>query len=438
MIRRAWNRLAPSLYRRHAIVSSITSVGLFATGAISGPVLARVLGPTGRGDVAAIMAPTTVLALVLAFGVPSAAAYFVDSVPEGELLSTATLFGVLTGAPICIALYLLAPLYLSGHSPDTVSWARVFLATMPLSAGLSAALEVRRRINPGLNWNCWRSSPIVVPTVIIVLLAALGKLTLGTALAANLIGVMAPLALLVSRFQTQGERLQPSIAAFRLMFPYAWRTASTAIASSITYRLDQVVLVPMVPSADLGMYAVAVMVALLTSPLASGLSSALLGHLLGEQSETRAMARFRQALWLTLVLSSTVAVVLAVSAPVLLRLVFGARFSPATTALRLLLPGSVAFDVQSVITTKLLSEGRPGETSRGALVGAVMTVVGLVVLAPRYGINGAATVTSVAWVSQVLYLIRRGALRGYARVDPVPVVPVPATPPASSWDTTPR
>lgn len=429
MIRRLWNRVAPSQYRRHALVSSITSVALFATGAISGPILARVLGPAGRGDIAAIMAPATVLALVLAFGLPTAASYFVDSVPEGELLSTATAFGVLAGGPLCAALYFLAPMYLSGHSPETVAWARVFLAAMPLSVGMAAALEVRRRVNPGVGWNCWRSTPVVVPTVLIVLLAVFGRLTLRTALAANFVGLMAPLALLGSRFRGHGDRVRPSLSAFRLMFPYAWRTASMAIASSVTYRLDQVLLVALVPAADLGLYAVAVMVALLTNPLTSGLSAALFGHLRDEPSESRALARFHLSLRVTLVLSSAVALALAIFAPLLLRVVFGAQFAPASTALRLLLPGSVAFDLQGVITTKLLSEGRPGETSRGAMVGAVITVVGLVLLAPRFGTNGAAAVTSLAWVTQVLYLIGRGALRSYPGRDAVTIVSEAAVPP---------
>lgn len=411
MIGQLWNRVALSPYRRHALVSSITSVGLYATGAISGPILARVLGPAGRGDIAAIMAPATVLALILAFGLPSAAAYFVDTAPEGSLLSTATVFGLLTGGPICAVLYMFAPIYLSGHSPETLTWARVFLAALPLSVGMTAALEVRRRLNPGLNWNCWRSAPLVVPTALIVLLAVSGRLTLATALAANFIGLLSPLALLVSRFRVRENRLRPSWAALRLMFPYAWRTASMVMAASMTYRLDQVILVAIVPPADLGLYAVAVMVALVTNPLSSGLSVALFGHLRGEPSEARALARFHQSLKLAFVLSASVAVILAIFAPVVLRVAFGSSFSPATTALRLLLPGAVAFDLQGVITTKLLSEGRPGETSRGALVGAIMTVAGLIVFAPRFGINGAAAVTSAAWITQVVYLLARGALR---------------------------
>ncbi|MDQ6948690.1 MAG: hypothetical protein M3256_21145, partial [Actinomycetota bacterium] len=147
----------------------------------------------------------------------------------------------------------------------------------------------------------------------------------------------------------------------------------------------------------------------------------------GETSERRAHLRFRKSLTTTLLVSGTVAVVLGAFAPLLLRIAFGSLFSPATTALRLLLPGAVAFDALGVIITKLYSEGRPGEASLAALVGVILTVVGLVAVAPRYGIEGAAAVTSVAWISQVAFLIQRGALH----INPMPTpLGQPATEPS--------
>lgn len=404
-------------------------MGLYAAGLATGPILARALGPTGRGDIAAVMAPATVLVLVLAFGLPTAAAYFVDSVPEERLLVTATTFGIVVGTPVCAVLWFLAPGYLDAHSPTTLTWARIVLLAVPLSVGMATALEIRRRQNPGIGWNVWRSLPLLIPAAVTILLALVGRLTLESALAANFIGSVVPLVFLASRLRAR-PLPRPSLATLRLLLPYAWRTASLGTAMSLTNRLDQVVLVGLVAPGELGLYAVAVMVASVTNPLTSGLSSALFGHLRGETSEVRAQARFRKSLAITILVSGTVALGIALAAPLLLRIAFGSLFAPATTALRLLLPGAVAFDVLGVIITKLFSEGRPGEASWAALLGAVLTVIGLVALAPRYGIEGAAAVTSMAWISQVLFLVQRGALRSRpGLVADAAVPPVnPATP----------
>lgn len=429
--RRLTARIIPgSEYRRHAMVTSLTSVCLYAAGLATGPILARALGPSGRGDIAAVLAPATVLVLALAFGIPTAAAYFVDEIPEEDLLATATAFGILVGTPICVVLWFLAPGYLEGHSPATLTWARIVLLAVPLSVGMSTALEIRRRIRPGLSWNLWRSSPLLVPAVAIVALAVSGHLTLRSVLAANFVGSVVPLALLASRLIRLRPWPVPSLRTLRRILPYAWRTASLGTAMSLTNRLDQVLLVGLVTPAELGLYAVAVMIASVTNPLTSGLASALFGHLRGETSEARALARFRKSLLTTTLVSGTVALGIALVAPLLLRFAFGSLFAPATTALRLLLPGAVAFDVLGVIMTKLFSEGRPGEASWAALLGVVLTVAGLVAFAPRYGIEGAAAVTSVAWISQVLFLVLRGGLRHHPGLvaAPEPDGMGPATP----------
>jgi O-antigen/teichoic acid export membrane protein len=165
------------------------------------------------------------------------------------------------------------------------------------------------------------------------------------------------------------------MANLRLMLPYAWRSTLTTGASSLTLRLDQVLLVVFAPSAQLGLYAVAVTVASVTNPL-NGISLALFGHLRRETVPGRAESRFRRSLLATLVLSATVALGLAVVAPVALRLVFGAAFEAAALPLRLLLPGAVAFDVLLLLNAKLYAEGRLGLTSRAAIVGALVTVGG--------------------------------------------------------------
>lgn len=424
MIRQLWDSVTlGSLYRRHVLVSSLTSIGLYGFGLITGPILARALGPAGRGDIAAVIAPATVLGLVLAFGMPTAAAYFVDTVPENQLLVTATSFGLVVGVPICGVLWFLVPTYLSGNSAAAVTWARVVLVILPLSVGASSALEVRRRLKPGISWNCWRSTPIVVPAVAIVFLAVADRLTLHSFFAAYTLGALLPIVFLLSRLAECRPWPRPSFSTFRLMLPYSWRAASIAASTSLTSRLDQIVLVGIVTPAQLGLYAVAAMVASVTNVLTSGLSASLFGHLRGESCEARADARFLHTMLATLLISSVVAVALALFAPVVLRVVFGDQFAPAAPALRFLLLGSVAYDMVGVITTKLFADGRPGEAAWSSLFGTIITVIGLIVWAPRSGIKGAAMVTSIAWASQVVFLVARGGIRRPSSRCPLAMLP---------------
>lgn len=396
-------------YRRQAFVSTVTNVVTLLLALLTGPVVARVLGPEGRGDIAAVVAPATILTWVLSLGLPNAAAYYVDPVPEGRLLGTTTVFGLAVGGPVCAVLWFVCPTYLQGYSAETVTWARAFLLYLPFSIGTQAALEIRRRRAADLWWNCWRSSPIVFSAIGIVALGLLGRLTLATAFASYFIGGLIPTVFLITRLIATPD-IQPSPRTLRHILPYGWRAMGTIVASSVTARLDQVVLAGFVRPRELGLYAVAVTAASVTSPLSTGVTQALFGHLRDEESASLAASRFGRTLWITTLISAVVAAVIGWLAPVTLRVVFGRSFEGAATALRVLLPGSVAYNMLTVMGTKFYSDGRPGVAARGALLGGVVTVGGLVVAIPTLGIEGAAAVTSVAFVLEVLYFLRRGVL----------------------------
>lgn len=399
-----------SRFRREVFITALASVGVYSLGLLSSPILARALGPSGRGEVAAVLSPAFMIAWLLPFGLPLAAAYYVDTVPEGRLISTATVFGLTAGSAACAILWFLAPAYLSNHSDTALVWARILIVLLPLNVGVQTVLEIRRRRSADVGWNAWRSAPQALPVLLIVILALSDSLTVGTALAAYLIGSLIPLPLLISRIRASHDR-RPSLATLRRVMPYAWRTAATSSTTSVTARLDQVVLAATVSSGRLGLYVVAVTAASVTNPLTTGLSLALFGHLRDDTSAAQSAARFRRSLSATLALSAAVALLTALLAPPILRIAFGSEFEGATGALRLLLPGAVALNVLNVLGTKLEAEGRPGETSRAAALGAVLTLAGIGLTVPTFGILGAAATTSVAYLAELVYLARRGALR---------------------------
>lgn len=404
------SRALGSTYRREAVMSSTTSMMLYFVGFVTGPIVARTLGPDGRGEIAAVLTPVLVLTWLLSVGVPMAAAYHVDYITEGRLLRTAALFGVLLGLPVCGVLWLLAPTYLDGYSATTITWLRVFIAFLPLSMGVQTALEIWRRRGAGTSWNLWRSTPVLLSALGIVALALTGTLSIGTALAAYFVGNLVPGAFLVSRLRrSRGER--PAPAVLRAIFPYAWRHAATIGGATITNRVDQVVLVAVVVPEQLGLYAVAVSAAAVSGPLTSGLTLAIFGSLRDEASTIRARTRLLRSVYATLAVSSGIALTLGLLAPRVIPWIFGSEFDAAVTPLRLLLPGQVAMDLSMLFMSRFYAEGRPGEATRAGAVGAVMTVIGLSVLVPRYGVNGAAATTSIALSAQAAYLLSRGVLR---------------------------
>lgn len=408
--------LTASRFRREAVLSSTTGLVLFALSLATAPILARVLGPAARGDLAAVLTSSIVLSWVLSFGVPIASAYFVGLVPERELLATVTCFGIATSAPICFALWFVLPAFLHGHSHTTLIWARAALVAAPLSVGIQSTLEIQRRQSAGAGWNRWRSTPLALPAVGVVVLAVLGRLTLQTALAAYFVAGSIPLLLLITRLlYGQGSHARPSWSVLKKVLPFAAGSAVVTGANAMSVRVDQLVLTAMVPSRQLGVYAVAVTAASISGPLTSGLSLALFGHHRDEHSDASGSSRYRRTAKLTFLLSTATAGCVALATPVVLPFAFGPSFAAAVIPVWILLPGQVATDVLGVLTTGLYAEGRPKEAMRAALLGGCITIIGLWTMVPRFGIVGASWTTTLAFTGQVAFLLSRGALRGAPR-----------------------
>jgi O-antigen/teichoic acid export membrane protein len=346
------------------------------------------------------MVPAQLLCYGLAFGLPSASAFLVHRFDRGTLLATSTVFGLVAGIPLVLAVWPLLPAYYQHHSPAALFWAQVFLAATPLSVGTAVALGLVWADGANLRWNLWRSAPIALTALLTVGLYLTSRLTVWTALAATFLGSYSITALLVQK-ALEWRRLRVSLATLRSQLSYGGRVAIGSAADSVAGRFDQALMVAMVPSADLGLYAVAVTAAGVSGSLASSLSLALFPELRRERSAEAQRRRTGRALLAVLLTSTGVAAVLALAGPWLLGFLFGNSFADAATPLRLLLLGQIANDTTGPLTTRLLAAGRPGAASQASAAAGVVTVAGLALLVPSLGINGAAVTTTVSYLAKL-------------------------------------
>ena len=77
-------------------------------------------------------------------------------------------------------------------------------------------------------------------------------------------------------------------------------------------------------------------------------------------------------------------------APRILRVLFGESFVPATQTFRWLLVAAVVWSAATIVARALQGFGYPGLTTIARTLSAVATVPALLILLPRYGIEGAA------------------------------------------------
>lgn len=396
-----------SAFRREAAITVAFNFGYLVISAVQGPLLARSLGPAERGDLAAVYVPFITFGWLVSLGMPGAATFYVRSLTDRQIMATAMRVMYFFAVPVALLLGIFAPAYLGDRPEATVTGLRVLLLVTTILVPVDVAeamLRVER--GAGFRYNGLRSIRPLLSMLVLVVLALAGHLTLGSAMAAFAVGTLlgATIELLVMKppFVFRVER---SVA--RRQLSYGSRAMGEASAHTVVGRLDQLLLAAAGFRAELGLYAVACTLSQLSAPLSQGVGMALwpaIRRADGESSARRLVVRAAVAVGIG---SLTLAFALLVLAQPILRVAFGVEFEDAARFVYLLLPGEVAYDIANVLAVEMGARGRPGISTQAMMIAAGFTAVFVPFAIDRWGAEGAAVVTSIAYVLRLLYVLAR-------------------------------
>lgn len=377
---------------RPTVVSSATSVVLYGLGFATGPVLARTLGPAGRGQLAGILTTVGIAATLATAGLPHACGYLRRRHDVPSLLGNAVLTTFVLSIPVATAGWFLLPA-VSDASGRTLWASRLLIASIVLGGFTNSLTEVMRSEAADLRWNLLRAAPTTVTAAVTVALAAAGALTVTGAVAAALLANLAFTAgcIVAGRRYFPLRLDRPTWDAQRA---YAQRIFLGIGAETVTNRLDQLVLAVTTPMAQLGNYAIAVTIASVSAPITSGLSLSLYARLLHEPGHRDGTTALRRTV---LVSGFTAVLVGAVGYP-LVPLIFGPGYSRAALVLLLLLPGQVATDAVQIRFTELQAEGAPTGITTATVGSGVVTIAGVLLFVPEFGIVAAALVSTTSYL----------------------------------------
>jgi O-antigen/teichoic acid export membrane protein len=380
-------------HSRTVILQSSLALGLGpVVAAVLAPLLARALGVEGRGQMAAVLAPLTFADALITLGLPTAANYFrAKGVRVGLVVKAAIPGLVLGGLSVGLALWYLARVISTEHGLSII-FVLVAWSSVLFGSGLNLLRGLRMG---GGQWGAVNLERVCGPAIRLVLVVVLQVAGLATVQAVTLVylgsGVMAGLVLLRPRRPTVDEQKDQTVSTSELM-GYGLRAWPSVLSYMVNARLDQLVLAATVSTASLGLYAVAVTVAELPAVLYTAVNQFAFTRSAGGNGWQDTARYVRQTLLLALI----GAVTLAAGAVLGIPMVFGDEYSGAIPAAVVLICASPAIAVSSVLAAGLSGHGRPGLASTTELVGAALTVLGLLLSIPRFGIEGAAVTTLVA------------------------------------------
>ena len=143
----------------HVLLTTGVNVTMAIMALVTGSLVARILGPIGRGQLAAIQTWPTVIVLLAALGLPDAVVYFTSRLPlrSGQYLTSASALYLLCALPFAAVGYWLMPVFLMAQPPDIVSAARWYLALfIVLQATQGMLLHPLRGRGDFVTWNLLR------------------------------------------------------------------------------------------------------------------------------------------------------------------------------------------------------------------------------------------------------------------------------------------
>jgi O-antigen/teichoic acid export membrane protein len=424
------DRVADEL-RLEAAVRDATRVGVhtmalrvatYGVGFVASVLLARALGPVGRGMYAL---PLAVLGIVMALAplglehanFSLAARGVRPQVLWANATAAAALISLCAGVVLAVV---------SAASPGTIgglpaTWYLVVLAQIPmllLTLYWSSVLQLEHRYRSVAVGVLVATS---VHAVLVALLFAAGSLTPFRVLALTWFVNGITLAwVLATGVRRHFAGWRPDPGTMREGLAFGLKVHGGAVSFFLLLRVDQVLVQGMAGFRALGLYALAVAIAELLWLVCEPLAIAALPHQArADEGLDRPLAYATARL--ALVFAAAGAAILWFAAPFAIGLVYGPSFQDAGTLLRWLLPGIVALSAARPLSTLLLRDGRPALLSVLGFATLVVNVALNLALIPAVGAVGASIASSVAYVGLLgayVAFTRRAGVVGFRDLAP--------------------
>lgn len=381
--------------------------GVLGINLATGLIIARELGPKGRGEQAAMTLWPSVLAGLLSFGLATAFRYYAvrDRERSSELLGVALIYATVLGFVGTVAGVIFIPHWLSHYDPRVMRFAQWLMLLSPavmIAWMLQAFLEAR---------GDFKQSNFILympPAGTLVALLALIGIHRMNPYTSSLAYAIPPVLLSAWRSIALRRFIRLRIAGFadatRRLFTYGFGAYGTSILYTLSSQIDQALVVKFLSPADLGAYTVALTIGRLPSTIAQALVTVLVPRATALEFDA-ALALVARAARVTLVGTAAGSVALALVVPAALPFLYGHAFSNSVDVAQILLLQVVFSSTASVLGQAFITTGRPAFLTILQGLGLGTTVPLMLLLIPRFGLAGAALALLASTLVRLAFML---------------------------------
>ena len=380
--------------------------------AVSGIMLARVLGVEARGEIAAAMLWPTVIAAVGTLGLTESLTFHVAREPgnAGRLIGSGLVLAAVQSVVFTAISLAVIPLVLDHQGPDVVTDGLIYTAYLPLVTFGVVFIGALNGLHRYAAFSAVRISifALMVASQVVLLLT---DSTTVRSLVIAFVGCQAAMTLLAAilLYRAHPGSLGADRAAIRRLFGYGVRSNTGTSATFLNQRLDQLVISAFMTASQLGLYAVAVTLTQVAGLVGNAVAYATLPNVASLEPGPERTRLARRLIGFTTVLSAALALPVILFSPLIIDILFGSDFSAADNVARLLAVGAIVFSTARAVEAVLRAVGRPLAAGLGELIALAATAAGLAVMLPLFGIIGAAATSVIARGISCGWMARRAA-----------------------------
>lgn len=399
-----------SISKNSAITFS-SQILIFALGLITSIILARTLGPTGRGIYALIILIPTVMLRLGSLGIEAANVYFTGSkrYQIKDIVSNSLLSSILLGLVLISLFWGIAHLNIfhrflnSNQINPFYLW--LVVLTVPLSLlsrFLNSIFLGKEEIVKYNKINIFRSVLQLVAIVVFLVILKQGVAGAVFSYIFTIISVTLFIVLLIKKGTPIGISYNQNL--LKDSIKYGLKAYFGNLAQFLNYRLDMFLVAAFLTPAAVGYYSVAVGIAEKLWMLPGAIATVLFPRI-SSLKDAEANNLTPRVACFTFLITFVASLILAILAQPLIKILFGPAFLPSVTPLLILLPGIIALSGCKVLTADLAGRGKPQFGTYASFVSLGVNVPLNLWLIPKWGISGAAFASSVAYIIATIVVI---------------------------------
>lgn len=406
-----WNRIRGLQERefvRNVMAMFATRIFLIGVGLVATILVARALGPTGRGLYAVAMAIGMIGIQFGCLGLHTSNVYFVsrNQVDLPNLVGNSLVVSLVIGAMAIAGSYAvfgawpwLAPLH----------GALLLLGLLWIPVGIAYLLlqNLLLGVNEVSAYNRTEVINRVAALFMIVCLVAGHRLSPALAFAAGLVSMTAMLGVIVARLARVANAAPGiSLKFFRVNLAYGLRAYFGAFFCFLVLRSDLLLVKYLRGAESAGYYSIAVTMADYIAILPTVIASLLLPKLSATENVHQKYLQMKKALLGTFAIVTPLLTLSAVLAPWVVNILFGKAFVPSVSPYLWLMPGILFLSIHTVSVQFLNSIGYPMKVVWVWLCCAVLNIgLNLVWAIPRLGADGAAITSSICYAIATILIL---------------------------------